>query len=53
MKVPKAAFAALPLLAPLFLLPASANASAVEHGSGSCTTTGQVISVRPVDGATR
>jgi hypothetical protein len=52
MKVPKAAFATLPLLVPLFLLPASANASTVEHGSGSYTTTGQVISVRQVDGNT-
>ena len=52
MKVPKAAFAALPLLVPLFLLPASASASAAEHGSGSYTTDGQVISVRQVDGNT-
>ena len=52
MKAPKAAFAALPLLVPLFLLPASASASAMEHGSGSYTTTGQVISVRQVDGNT-
>jgi hypothetical protein len=52
MKVRKAAFAALPLLVPLLLLPASANASALEHGSGSYTATGQVISVRQVDGNT-
>jgi hypothetical protein len=52
MKAPKAAFATLPLLVPLLLLPASANASALEHGSGSYTTTGQVISVRQVDGNT-
>ena len=52
MKVPKAAFAALPLLVPLFLLPASANASTGEHGSGSYNTTGQIISVRQVDGNT-
>ena len=52
MKVPKAALAALPLLVPLFLLPASANASTGEHGSGSYNTTGQIISVRQVDGNT-
>lgn len=52
MKVLKAALMALPLLAPLLLLPASANASTLSSGSGSFTTTGEVISVRQVDGNT-
>jgi hypothetical protein len=52
MKVRKAAFAALPLLAPLLLLPASANASTLSSGSGSFTTTGEVISVRQAGGNT-
>jgi len=47
----KAALAALPVLAPLFLLPA-AHAATVPSGSGSFTTTGQVISVRHADGNT-
>jgi hypothetical protein len=52
MKALKAAIAALPLLASLFLLPASANASTLSSGSGSFTTTGEVISVRQADGNT-
>ena len=52
MKVLKAALAALPLLASLLLLPASANASTLSSGSGSFTTTGQVISVRHDHGNT-
>lgn len=52
MKVLKAAFTALPLVAPLLLLPASANASTLSSGSGSFTATGEVISVRQVDGNT-
>jgi Protein of unknown function (DUF3224) len=52
MKVLKAAFAALPLLAPLFLLPASANASTLSSGSGSFTATGEVISVQQANGNT-
>jgi hypothetical protein len=52
MKVLKAAFAVLPLLAPLVLLPASANASTLSSGSGSFTTTGEIISVRQADGNT-
>jgi hypothetical protein len=51
MKVLKAAFAALPLLASL-LLPAGANASTLPAGSGSFTATGQVISIRQADGNT-
>jgi hypothetical protein len=52
MKVLKAVFAALPVLAALLLLPAGASASALSSGSGSFTTTGQVISVRQADGNT-
>lgn len=52
MKAPKATFAALPLLAALLLLPGSANASALSSGSGSFTTTGEVLSVRQADGNT-
>jgi hypothetical protein len=52
MKVLKAVFTALPLLASLLLLPASANASTLSSGSGSFTGTGEVISVRQVDGNT-
>ena len=39
-------FTALPLLASLVLLPAGANASALESGSGSFTGTGDIISVK-------
>ena len=52
MKVLKAVFAALPVLAALLLLPAGARASALSSGSGSFTTTGQVISVRQAGGNT-
>jgi hypothetical protein len=52
MKLLRAALAALPLLAPLLLLPASANASALPTGSGSFTTTGEVISIKQVGGNT-
>jgi hypothetical protein len=51
MKSLKAALAALPVLAALFLLPA-ARAATVSSGSGSFTTTGDVISVRHADGNT-
>jgi hypothetical protein len=47
----KAALAALPVLATLFLLPV-AHAATAPSGSGSFTTTGQVISVRHADGNT-
>jgi hypothetical protein len=49
MKVLKAVFAALPVLASLLLLPA-AHASTLSSGTGSFTTTGEVISVRQADG---
>ena len=52
MKVLKAAFTALPLLASLLLIPASANASTLSSGSGSFTATGEVISVQHADGNT-
>ena len=52
MKVLKAALAALPLLASLLLLPASASASALSSGSGSFTATGEVISIHQADGNT-
>jgi hypothetical protein len=52
MKAFRAAFAALPLLASLLLVPASANASTLESGTGSFTATGTVISVKHVDGNT-
>ena len=52
MKLLRAAIAALPLLVPLLLLPASANASVLSAGSGSFTTTGEVISVKQVGGNT-
>ena len=52
MKPFRVAFAALPVLASLLLLPASANASTLSSGSGSFTTTGEVISVRQADGNT-
>jgi Protein of unknown function (DUF3224) len=51
MKVLKA-FTALPLLASLLLIPASANASTLSSGSGSFTATGEVISVQQADGNT-
>ena len=44
--------AALPVLASLLLLPAAAGASALSSGTGSFTTTGQVVSVRQADGNT-
>jgi hypothetical protein len=52
MKVLKAAFTALPLLASLLLLPAGANASTLSSGSGSFTTIGEIISVQQADGNT-
>lgn len=48
----RAAVAALPLLAFLLLIPAGANASALESGAGSFTATGTIISVRHADGNT-
>jgi hypothetical protein len=51
MKSLKAVLAALPVLAPLFLLPA-AHAATLGSGSGSFTTTGEVISVRHAGGDT-
>jgi hypothetical protein len=52
MKALKPVLAALPVLASLLLLPVGAGASALSSGSGSFTTTGQVISVRQADGNT-
>ena len=52
MKILKATLAALPLLAALFLLPVSANASSLSTGSGGFITTGEVISVKQADGNT-
>jgi Protein of unknown function (DUF3224) len=52
MRVSKAALAALPLLASLLLLPAGAGASTLSSGSGSFTTTGEVVSVQHADGNT-
>ena len=52
MKVPKAALAALPLLASMLVLPTGAGASTLPSGSGSFTTTGEVISIRHADGNT-
>ena len=52
MKVLKAALAALPLLAFLLVLPASANASTLLSGSGSFTAIGEVMSVQHADGNT-
>jgi hypothetical protein len=52
MKILKATLAALPLLAAGLLLPASANASTLSAGSGSFTTTVEVISVKQADGNT-
>ena len=52
MKVVKATLAALPLLASLLLLPASANASSLSSGSGSFTATGEIISIQQADGNT-
>jgi hypothetical protein len=43
---------ALPLLVPLLLVPASANASTLESGTGTFTATGEIISVKHVDGNT-
>ena len=51
MKLFKAVLAALPLLVSLLLLPA-AHASTLSSGSGSFTTTGEVISIRQADGNT-
>lgn len=52
MKVLKAALATLPLGAFLLLPPAGANASTIMSGSGSFTSTGEVISVQHADGNT-
>jgi hypothetical protein len=52
MKVLKTALATLPLLASLLLLPASASAASLSSGSGSFSTTGDVISIRHADGNT-
>jgi len=52
MKILKATLAALPLLAALLLLSASANASTLSSGSGGFITTGEVISVKQADGNT-
>jgi len=52
MKPFRAVFAALPLLASLLFLPASANAAALSSGSGSFTSTGEVVSVKQADGNT-
>jgi len=52
MKLRHVAFTALPLLASLVLLPASANASTPESGSGSFTGTGDIISVTQAGGNT-
>ena len=52
MKTLKAMLAALPLLAALLLLSASANASTLSSGSGGFITTGEVISVKQADGNT-
>ena len=46
MKLLRAAFAAVPLLVPLLLLSAGANASTLSSGSGHFSTTGEVISKR-------
>ncbi len=51
MKLFKAVLAALPLLVSLLLLPA-VHASTLSPGSGSFTTTGEVISIRHADGNT-
>jgi hypothetical protein len=51
MKLFKAVLAALPLLVSLLLLPA-VHASTLSPGSGSFTTTGEVISIRQADGNT-
>jgi hypothetical protein len=50
MKPLRAAFAAVPLLVPLLLFSASANASTLSSGSGHFSTTGEVISIRQVGG---
>ena len=52
MKISKAALAALPLLASLLVLPAGASASTLSSGSGSFTTTGEVISIQQAGGNT-
>ncbi len=52
MKLRNVMFSALPLLVPLLLVPASANASTLESGTGSFTATGDIISVKHVDGNT-
>jgi hypothetical protein len=51
MKLFKAVLAALPLLVSLLLLPA-VHAPTLSPGSGSFTTTGEVISIRQADGNT-
>lgn len=50
MKLLRAAFAAVPLLVPLLLLSAGANASTLSTGSGRFSTTGEVISIKQVGG---
>lgn len=52
MRLRNVIFSALPLLVPLLLIPASANASTLESGTGSFTATGDVISIKQVDGNT-
>src|SRR5215469_13071242 len=45
MKPRNVVLTALPLLAPLLLLTASANASALETGNATFTATGEIVSV--------
>src|SRR5215470_8162739 len=52
MRLRNVMFSALPLLVPLLLVPASANASTLESGTGSFTGTGDIISVKQADGNT-
>jgi len=52
MRLRNAVLAALALLVPLLLVPASANASALESGTGFFTGTGEIISVKHADGNT-
>jgi hypothetical protein len=52
MKLRNVIFSALPLLVPMLLFPVSASASTLEHGTGYFTATGDILSVKHVDGNT-
>ena len=52
MRLRNVVLSALPLLVSLLLVPASANASTLESGTGFFTGTGEIISIKHADGNT-